>query len=137
MDDFKVDDKRRVVNIEYKTRGSWRVQPITLMPAVFQAQVYMFIYEPYLLLGGWHWKESWVVWLKRLRGEFKPIGETLVDEYDSAEVQAKIAKIFDEWNRASEAKTNEERRRILIPPKKFKCRMCPEVFKKLCPFQNP
>lgn len=137
MDDWKVDDKRRVTNIEYKTKKGWKVYPTSLMPALFQAQVYMWIYEPYLMLGGWHWKESWVVWLKRKRDGFAPIGETRVDEYDSAEVQAQIAKIFDEWNRASEAKTNKERRRILIPPKRFKCRICPDAYKSECPFQNP
>ncbi|MDH5634750.1 MAG: hypothetical protein OEY30_02875 [Candidatus Bathyarchaeota archaeon] len=136
LDDFKIDNQRRVTNIEYKSKKGWRVDPVSLMPALFQTKVYMYIYEPYLILGGWYWKESWVVWLKRTRDGFEPIGETRVDDYDSAETQRKIADIFDEWNRASEAKTNAERRRILIPPKKFKCRICPEVYKTSCPFQQ-
>jgi len=135
MDDFKVDDKRRVVNIEYKTSGGWKIYPTTLMPAIFQTKIYQWIMEPYLLIGGYHWKGSHIVWLKRLRNDFKPIGETTDIEYDSAEVQEQIDTIFNEWNRASEAKTNEERRNILIAPKKFKCTMCSEIFKSRCPFQ--
>lgn len=135
MDDYKVVN-HEVTNIEYKTKGGWQVQPVSLMPALFQTQIYMWILEPYLLLGGYHWKESWIVWLKRKRGgKFEPIGETKVTSYNPTELQEEIQDIFNRWEKASKAKTNRKRREILIPPKKWKCIRCQETFKKQCPFQ--
>jgi len=129
-DDFRVNENREVDLIEYKTKGGWRVQPVSLMPAIFQAKIYCWILEPYILLKGYRWREIWVIFLKRRRGaKFSPIGEHEIQSYNSIEVEEKIAEIFDEWNRASEAKTDEERRSILIPPKSWKCVSCPGVFR--------
>lgn len=142
-DDFKVTPDREVDLLEYKTKGGWRIRPVDLMPAIFQCKVYAWLLEPYLMMHGYHWREIWIIFLRRTRQKtFVPIGEHLVEDYNSVEVEKKIARIFDEWNRASEAKTNEERRNILIGPKKYKCVYCPDVFKKgknslglRCPFQ--
>jgi len=130
IDDFKVTPDRQVDLIEYKTKTSWRVYPVDLMPAQFQAKLYAWVLEPYLIMFGYRWRQIWIIFVKRERGgRFKPIGETFVEDYDPIEVEKQIAEIFDEWNKASEAETDEERRNILIPPKKYKCLLCPEVYR--------
>jgi len=130
IDDFKVTSDRLVDLIEYKSKAGWRIQPVSLMPAIFQTKIYCWILEPFLLMKGYRWREIWIVFVKRERsGKFKPIGEHQVEDYSSIKIEKKIAEIFDEWNNASEAKTNKERRAILIPPKKWKCLHCPDVYR--------
>lgn len=139
MDDFKVEGKL-VTNLEYKTKSNRQIRPVNLAPAVFQTHIYMWIMEPYINMLGYYWKESWVIYLKRERsGDFQPIGEIDVKDYDPVALEEEIAGIFDRFDRAADAKTNAERRAILYPPKKFKCLICAKYSPQLharCPFQH-
>jgi len=146
IDGFKVNKDKEVDLIEYKTKGGWRVYPVSLMPAIFQTKVYMWVLDPLIREHGYTWRHTDIVFVKRdrrRRAHFEPIGETRVEDYDSIKVENKILEILDEWDRASKAKTSKERRDILIPPKSYKCRFCPSCYKNgenkyglRCPFQD-
>jgi len=143
-DDIKVDNKNRVTLIEYKTKAGWGIQATDFMPAQFQTQLYCWIMEPFLLMHGYRWKGAWLVYLKRGKDAdgnviYHPIGESAITDYNALKVEADIRKIFKEWDDASRAKTDEERRRILVPPRRWKCGIClrysPEIYAK-CPYQQ-
>ena len=140
MDGFLVVQDRKVRLMEYKTKKGWQVLPVDVVPNTFQTNIYMWIHEPYLQLEDYIWDGGSLIYLKRNKDKtFTPIGEKETWSFDSLQIETDYEKIFDEWNRASQAKTNEERRSILIPPKNYKCIICNSITKcvhDVCPFQN-
>lgn len=143
IDDFKVTKEKEVDLIEYKTKRGYMISPVDLMPAIFQTKIYCWVLDPLLKANGYSWKDIYITFLKRDRKRgFMPIGEHQVYHYDPQEVEKKLAEIFDEWDRASKAKSKRKQRDILIPPKKWKCIHCPPAYKHgenplglRCPFQ--
>ena len=126
VDDFRVYPDRTVILVEYKTTKQNVIDYYKLAPAVFQLKVYMWILEPYLNVGGYKIQRGEIVFLKRLgKGRIKPLGIKQIVDYDAADVERQISQILYQFNHPEE----------LIPCAKWKCKICPEVFKKRCPFQ--
>jgi len=121
VDDFRVYPDRTVILVEYKTTAQRVIDYYKLAPAVFQLKVYMWILEPYLKLGGYKLLRGEVVFLTR-RG--KPLGVKQIVDYDSKEVEQQLARIFYQFNHPES----------LVPPARWKCLNCPQVYKKECPF---
>lgn len=120
VDDFRVYPDRTVIFEEYKTTAQRVIDYYKLTPAIFQLKVYMWIMEPYLKVGGYKLKHGQVVFLTR-RG--KPLGTKEV-YYNQEEVEGQITRILYQFEHPEE----------LIPPARWKCRICPEVYKRRCPF---
>jgi len=123
VDDFKVYPDRQVILVEYKTTGQKYIDHYKLAPAIFQLKVYAWILEPYMKIGGYKLKHCEVIFLNR-RGD--PMGIKQVIDYDPIKVEADIANILDQFR-------NPEK---LVPPARWKCLKCSEVYKSRCPFQK-
>jgi CRISPR/Cas system-associated exonuclease Cas4 (RecB family) len=123
VDDFRVSPERKVVLVEYKTTGQRIIDYYKLMPAVFQLKVYMWILEPYLKIGAYTIKRGEIVFLDR---KGKPLGCKEITDYTAAEIEDNIARILSQFKHPE----------TLIPPAKWKCFNCPEVWKSKCPFQK-
>lgn len=123
IDDFEVNPNREVIFVEYKTTAQRVIDYYKLMPAIFQLKVYVWILEPYLQIGGYKFSRGKIVFLNR-KGE--PLGEKLVEDYTASAVESDIARILAQFRDPT----------TLIPPAKFKCLYCNEIFKSKCPFQQ-
>lgn len=145
-DGFTLDRKKGVTLSEYKTKKGWSIRATDVVPNKFQTQLYCWIMEPFLKMHGYHWKGARIIYVKRTREKdnngnylFVPIGQLDITDYKAKDVEAKIRRIFKEWDEASLCKTDEQKRSILLPPKRWKCIICerysPEIYK-ICPFQQ-
>ena len=123
IDDFRVSPERNVIMMEYKTTNQRVIDHFKLSPAIFQLKVYMWILEPYLAAGGYKLVKGELVFLNR-KGE--PLGVKEVLDYSAVQVEENIARILAQFNDPS----------TLIPPAKWKCYGCPDVWRKGCPFQS-
>ena len=138
VDDWECNPQREVTLIEYKTTNQKYVDNYKLSTALFQTKLYIWILDPLLKLGGYRIVRGKVVYLAR---DGKPIGEKIIriDEspkyetenyeddwfvYNTKRVESEIAKILDQF----------EHPENLIPPARFKCARCPQIFKNECPF---
>ena len=123
VDDFCVSPERDITFIEYKTSAQKVIDYYKLAPASFQLRVYMWIFEPFLKIGGYKTSHGEIVYLTR-KGE--PIGKHDVVDYDAAAVETEIARILEQFRDPTK----------LIPCAKWKCYRCPETYKSKCPFQE-
>ena len=123
IDDFRVSPERTIIMMEYKTTNQRIIDHYKLSPAIFQLKVYMWILEPYLIAGGYKIKRGEIVFLNR-KGE--PLGVKEIEDYSATDVELNIARILEQFRDPTK----------LIPPAKFKCYGCPEVWRKGCPFQS-
>ena len=123
IDELKVNPDRTVVLIEYKTKKSRYIRPIDLAPAVFQAKMYAWLLEPYMNIMNYRIIKGVVVFLNT---KGKPIGQSEEIFFDYFEIEEDIERILYQFN-------NPE---ALIPPQKWKCNICDDVFKSRCPFQG-
>ncbi|MEM1514705.1 MAG: hypothetical protein QXT26_08935 [Thermoproteota archaeon] len=122
-DDLTVLSKNRVQVIEYKTVDNTSIKPWKTVLAKFQAQIYAWILEPILAQVGYQIAHTHkVIYLSRTGVFAKKLGV----EHDPLCVEHKIRGILEFW------KTGEP----LIPPKAWKCRLCPEIFRQKCRVWN-
>jgi CRISPR/Cas system-associated exonuclease Cas4 (RecB family) len=123
VDDFRVSPERDITFIEYKTSAQKVIDYYKLAPASFQLRVYMWIFEPILKIGGYKTSHGEIVYLTR-KGD--PIGKHDIVDYDATSTETEIERILKQFRDPS----------TLIPPSKFKCFRCPDVYKSKCPFQG-
>jgi len=118
-DDLTLLKKTRVQVVEYKTVDSQSLKQWKTCLARFQTQIYAWILEPILTQIGYSLAHNHkVVYLSRSGVFLKKLGV----EHDPHCVERKITEILGFWE------TGEP----LIKPFKWKCRLCPEVFKERC-----
>jgi len=122
IDELQVNPDRTVVLIEYKTKKNKYIRPIDLAPAVFQAKMYDWVLEPYMNIMNYRIIKGVVVFLD-IKG--RPIGQSEHIYFDYEKIEEEIAFILAQFN---DPKT-------LIPPQRWKCRFCDDIFKSRCPFQ--
>jgi len=122
IDEFKVNPDRTVVLLEYKTKKSRYIRPIDLAPAIFQTKMYAWILEPYMAIMNYRIIYGTVIFLDT---KSRPIGQSENIFFDYREIEEDISRILYQFNNPDE----------LIPPQRWKCKFCPEVFTSRCPFQ--
>lgn len=120
VDDFRVSPEREVIIVEYKTTNQRVIDYYKLMPAIFQVKVYAWILEPYLKAGGYKFKNGEIVFLTR---NGNPLGRKEIVDYDATQVETEVARILSQFRNPD----------TLIPPAKWKCLNCPQIFKEKCP----
>jgi len=121
LDDFKVYPDRKVKPYEYKFTSQRYLNWFKLGTAVFQMKVTMWLYDPILRRGNYEMVDGELAFFN-FRGN--PLGTKDV-VYNQFEVENSIASILYQFRNPSE----------LIPPARWKCTHCHEVFKTRCPFQ--
>lgn len=122
-DELKVNADHTVSLVEYKTKSSPYVDWIDLSPAILQLKIYSWLLEPMLTLIGYRITEATVVFLDR---KGYAIGEKRVP-INYQEIEREMQSIFDEFKKPM----NE-----MVPPKRFKCYTCAEVYKSRCPYNE-
>jgi len=122
IDELQVNPDRTVVLIEYKTKKNKYIRPIDLAPAVFQAKMYAWLLEPYMNIMNYRIIKGVIVFLDT---KARPIGQSEHIYFDYEKIEEEIAFILAQCN---DPKT-------LIPPQRWKCRFCDDIFKSRCPFQ--
>lgn len=122
VDELKVNPDRTVILIEYKTKKSKYIRPIDLAPAIFQAKMYAWLLEPYMALMNYRIIKGLVMFLDT---KGKPIGQSEDIYFDYAKIEEEIEFILAQFNNPD----------TLIPPQRWKCRFCDDIFKSRCPFQ--
>jgi len=122
MDELKVNEDRTIHLIEYKTKKSGYVNYYALAPATFQIQIYAWLLEPIVALLGYRITRARLVFLTQKE---KPIGTKDVS-LDYELIEREIRDVIRQFRKEP---------KDMIPPARYKCRMCPQIYKTRCPYQ--
>jgi len=130
-DEWKVTPERKAWIIEYKTKKSVYVNPVSISPARFQNKLYCWLHAPIFELIPFELAGGQIVFLKRVgrKGDFEPIGQTEYmywNEETRSTFLYDVERILWYWNNPHKQ----------IPPKRWKCLRCPPIYKKRCVFQQ-
>lgn len=121
-DELKVNADHTIHMIEYKTTRSSYITWIGLGPASFQLKLYIWITQPVFEMLGYKVNEASIVFITQKR--CKVIGEHYI-HIDNETTEAEITQILTYLNGPIDK---------LIPPRRWKCLHCPQVYKKRCPY---
>jgi len=118
-DDLLILGKNTVQIVEYKTIEKTNIRMWKSSLAKYQLRIYCWVLEPILKSLGYKMAHHhWIVYLTR-QGMF--VKKVMVEQ-DNACTETMIRRIFDFWRTG----------KPLIPPMKWKCKMCPGNFREKC-----
>jgi len=122
-DELKVNEDHTIHLIEYKTKRSANVNYYSLAPAEFQIKIYSWIMEPILSLLGYRITKAQLVFLDQKE---QPIGtKEVVLNYEL--IEKEIRDVLMQWRKEP---------KDMIPPARWKCRICPKIYRTRCPYAN-
>lgn len=130
-DEWKVTPDRKAWIIEYKTKGSIYVNPVSISPARFQNKLYCWLHAPIFKCIPFELAGGQIVFLKRVgrSGNFKEIGQTEYMQWNKETERTfllDVERIIWYWNNPTKQ----------IPPKRWKCLRCSPIYKDRCVFQQ-
>lgn len=130
-DEWKVTPDRNAWIIEYKTKSSMYVNPVSINPARFQNRLYCWLHAPIFSLIPFTLAGGQIIFLKRKgrKGQFEEIGQTEKmwwNEEAERTFLLDLERILWYWNHPDKQ----------IPPKRWKCLRCADSYKSKCFFQT-